>query len=144
MQSGHVTDLGFRAAFNRTPSESWATWGIAESDGVNDYMTYVQDPHTIVRQNVATGAVTTVANFSNLADMANFTVDSVLNRWYFHYEGTGQFRSGDETLGFADATFSITSSATPEPGSLTMLGLGALGMAGYSFRRRRLAAVPAS
>jgi hypothetical protein len=33
-----------------------------------------------------------------------------------------------------------SSNAVPEPASLTMLGLGALGFAGYAWRRRKKAA----
>src|SRR4029078_13352370 len=41
---------------------------------------------------------------SSLSDMCSFTVAPSLSRWYFHHEGTSQFRSGDETIGFANAT----------------------------------------
>ena len=37
--------------------------------------------------------------------MASFTVSLSRNRWYFHYEGSGQFGGTSETLGYADAAF---------------------------------------
>jgi hypothetical protein len=49
--------------------------------------------------------------------------------------GSSQFGSGDETVPW---TVGYTSpSATPEPGSLTLLGLGALSLVGYGWRRRQ-------
>jgi hypothetical protein len=38
------------------------------------------------------------------------------------------------------STFSVVPEVVPEPASLTLLGLGALGMAGYGWRRRKPAA----
>jgi len=42
----------------------------------------------------------------------SFSFSVSRSRWYFHYEGTGQFRSGDETVGSAKAIYS-TSAAFP-------------------------------
>jgi len=40
--------------------------------------------------------------------MASFTVSVPSNRWYFHYEGSGQFGGVSETIGYADAIFDTT------------------------------------
>jgi hypothetical protein len=39
--------------------------------------------------------------------MCSFTVLPSRTRWYFHHEGESQFRTGDETLGYCDARFSM-------------------------------------
>jgi len=57
----------------------------------------------ITRTRIPDGLTTTVATFSNLSDMCSFTVLPSRNRWYFHYEGSGQFGGSSETLGYADA-----------------------------------------
>jgi len=43
----------------------------------------------------------------NLSDVCSFTASPQRSRWYWHHEGGSQFRSGDESLGFCDATFEI-------------------------------------
>ncbi|HWN94119.1 MAG TPA: Calx-beta domain-containing protein, partial [Methylomirabilota bacterium] len=103
--SGVVTDLGAMAIPNHMFAESWAYWGVAEYVAGVHYLVYVRDPQTIVRTAVPSGATTTLASFSNLSDMAAFTVSVPLNRWYFHYEGSGQFGGSAETIGYADAIF---------------------------------------
>jgi uncharacterized repeat protein (TIGR01451 family) len=95
-------------------SENWAYWGIAENFGGNVYLVYVQNSTTISRTRVSTGGTTTLASFSNLSDMASITVSIPRNRWFFHHEGTSQFLSADEALGYANATFSVL------PGSVTL------------------------
>jgi cysteine-rich repeat protein len=50
-----------------------------------------------------TGATTTIRQFSNLSDMCMFVVSPQNNRWYFHYEGSGQFGGSSETLGFCSS-----------------------------------------
>jgi Big-like domain-containing protein len=86
-------------------------WGTAEHFGGQDYLDYVQDMQVFNRQRVSDGAVTTLAVFSNLADMASFTASPGNGRWYFHLEGPSQFTPGagpqDEFVGFADATYQI-------------------------------------
>ena len=66
---------------------------------------YVRDANSVVRQNLVTGEVRVVASFSNLSDICSFAVSPARGRWYFHHEGSSQFRSGDETLGYCDARF---------------------------------------
>ncbi len=105
LPSGMVTDLGRMGTFTRIPSQIWGYWGVAEFvDGVIS-LVYVRDNQTIVRTRVPDGLTSTVASFTNLGTMASITVSLYLNRWYFHHEYNSQFRSGDETLGFAEAEF---------------------------------------
>ncbi len=110
LPSGTVTDLGAMSVTTHQNSESWAYWGVAENFGGATYLVYVQNGTTIARTRVPDSATTTLATFANLSDMASFTVSIPRNRWYFHHEGTSQFRSGDEALGYANATFSVVSS----------------------------------
>lgn len=107
LPSGTVTDLGAMGSPTRSGCENWATWGVAEDFGGDTYLltsTFSQ----ILRTRVPDGAQTVLATFTSLSDMCSFTVAPNLRRWYFHHEGTSQFRSGDETIGFADATFART------------------------------------
>ncbi len=103
--SGLVTDLGQATIPARQFSESWAFWGVAENVSGVFNLVYVRDYQAIVRTRVSDGFTEEVARFANLSDMASFTVKPDRNRWYFKHEGQSQFRNGDETIGFADATF---------------------------------------
>ncbi|MEZ4405302.1 MAG: hypothetical protein R3A52_02245 [Polyangiales bacterium] len=87
--------------------ESWAVWGIAEYFRDEPWVVYVRDQQTIVRQNLFTGEVQNVARFMSLSDMCSIAAAPRLDRWYFHHEGASQFRSGDETIGFCNATFTM-------------------------------------
>ena len=58
---------------------------------------YVRNSTTISRTRVPDVDQTTLASFSGLSDMASFTVSLYTNRWYFHYEGSGQFGGNAET-----------------------------------------------
>ncbi len=111
LPTGVVTDLGAQTVPTHTGSETWAYWGVAETIGGETYLAYVQDSSTIVRRRVSTGVVSTIATFSNLGDMASFTVVPALNRWYFHNESGGQFGSVSELLGYASATFTLPNEA---------------------------------
>ena len=102
---GSVTDLGAMATPTRTASESWAYWGVAENVGSATRIVYVRNNTTISRTTVPGGVTSTVATFSNLSDMASFTVSVAQNRWYFHHESSSQFGAFSESLGYADATF---------------------------------------
>ena len=107
LPSGTVTDLGALSIPQRTSSESWAYWGVAETIGGETYLVCVRNSTTITRTRVSNGAVSTVATFSNLSDMASFTLVPSKNRWYFHHEGGSQFGSFAEAVGFADASFIV-------------------------------------
>ena len=117
--SGVVTDLGPTPLAFAPSSESWAFWGVAEYFNDAIHLLYVDGSNfprrNIIRLSLASGNVTTAAAFTNLADMAVFTISPSLSRWFFHYEGNGQFRSGDEVLGSAKALF------TTDPGFPSIL-----------------------
>jgi len=139
--SGAVTDLGITPLLFAPFSESWAFWGVAEyfNDGV--HLLYVDSRtaprRNIIRLSLPSGNITTVAAFTNLSDMAVFTLSPSLSRWFFHYEGNGQFRSGDEILGSAKALFTTDpgypsilrdpQSQTNYPGGTVTFSVGARG-----------------
>jgi hypothetical protein len=105
LPSGEVQDLGPMTAPQHVFAENWAYWGVAEYFNNANWIVYVRDSQTVVRTRVPDGLTAPVATFQNLGDMASFTVSPAFNRWYFHHQYTSQFRSGSETLGYADATF---------------------------------------
>ncbi len=109
LPSGIVTDLGAMTVPSHQGTESWAYWGVAENVSGVVSLVYGRNSSTISRSRVPDGLTTTVATFSGsgLSDLASFNVSVPRNRWYYHYEGSGLFRSGDETLGYADAIFSV-------------------------------------
>jgi hypothetical protein len=113
LPSGAVANLGTMTISAHQFAESWAYWGVAEFFDGSLWVDYVRDPQTIVRTRVPDGTTLPVATFQNLSDMASFTVSPFLGRWYFHHEGQSQFRSGDETVGFADASFSFVQEQSP-------------------------------
>ncbi len=107
--SGAVIDLGPMTRPNWLASESWAVSGVAEFFGGQLYIAYrVSGANRIDRIPVPSGAAQPVASFTNLGDLANWTVSLTQNRWYFHHEGASQFGgtgSANEYVGLADATF---------------------------------------
>ncbi len=107
LPSGVVLELGAMPTLAHVYTESWAYWGVAEYFNGMLHLAYVQNSQNIVRTAVPSGVTTTLAGFSNLSDMAAFTVSVPLGRWYFHHEGSSQFGGFSETLGYADALFSI-------------------------------------
>jgi uncharacterized repeat protein (TIGR01451 family) len=108
LPGGEVTNLGAMAMPPHTSSENWAFWGVAEHLGAERWLTYVQNSQAIVRSRVPDGELTAVASFSNLSDMAAFTVAPHLDRWFFHHEGGSQFGSGSEIVGCASAQFQVS------------------------------------
>jgi uncharacterized repeat protein (TIGR01451 family) len=128
LPSGSVNDLGFMPTPVHAGTETWAYWGVAEYVEGAIHLVYVRDSRLIVRTRVPDGVTTGAGAFESLSDMAAFTVSVPRQRWYFHHEGTSQFRSGDETLGLAEATLavgvqsadvSITAVPSPGPSSVT-------------------------
>ena len=115
--SGNVTALGNVAALSFRICENWAFWGVAEQFGGDDYLTYAQDPQTILRTRISDGNTTIVASFpaGDLNDMCSLTLSPNDQRWYFHYE----VNRVEEVIGFADATIRTApfrlSDVAPDP-----------------------------
>jgi hypothetical protein len=147
--SGAVADLGALAPLPHAYTENWADWGVAEYFDGTPHLVYVRDPQTIVRTTVPGGATAPLATFQNLSDMAVFTVSVLQDRWYFHYEGSGQFGGVSETLGYADALFRvgempIAPAITNQPqsrsvpaGATVTLSVGATGSPPLSYQWRK-------
>jgi hypothetical protein len=106
MPSGTVVDLGAMPLSSRMGCESWAYWGTMEFFGGTTYFDMVINSTTIARVRVPDGMVSTLASFSSLSDMCSFVVSPRNGRWYWHHEGSSQFRSGDESIGYCNAAFS--------------------------------------
>ena len=100
-----VNDLGPITNVQNYGSENWADWGVLEYDGTDFSAVYSTWNYEVVRHNVTTDVVTTLATFpSDLSDMSSFTVSPWNNRWYFHYEGYSDvFGGNSETAGYANA-----------------------------------------
>jgi PKD repeat protein len=109
--SGVVSALSFPGILDAYGCETWAFWGIAEYFGGEDYVVYRGpfDDHDIMRTCLSDGTTTVLADFVNLSDMCSISANLARGRWYFHYEGSGQFGGLSETLGYADATFMTVS-----------------------------------
>lgn len=122
------------AAVSARFAESWAFYGVAEHFGGEDYLTYATSSG-IQRTRLSDGLTGTVAFGPGvLSDMAAFTVDPFAGRWYFHYEGGSPVFGGtSETIGYANATFTVA--AVPEPGTVALI-VAALGALAVGRRRR--------
>jgi hypothetical protein len=106
LPSGVNVDRGVFTFPAHTICESANVFGVAEFFGGALYIDYVQSNTVIVRQQVAptVSPPSTLATFTSLSDMCSFTVSPGTNRWYWHHEGTSQFRSGDESIGYCNMT----------------------------------------
>jgi hypothetical protein len=134
--TGVVMPRGSVALSSAQFAESWALRGVAEHFGGEDYLTYATFSG-IRRTRLSNGQHETVAfGAGGLADMAAFTVDPFAGRWYFHHEGTSLFRAGDETIGYANATFTVVPAGVAEPGTAALLVM-ALGALALGRRKRR-------
>lgn len=136
--TGAITAAGQVALPNAMYSENWASWGVAEHFGGEDYLTYAIYGTGITRTRISDGFSATLLT-ANMSDMAAFTVDAASNRWYFHYEGSGQLGGYDESIGYADARITMipdaAQTALPEPAGIALFGAGLLGL--LSLRRRQ-------
>jgi hypothetical protein len=101
--SGAVSSLASLVLPTYYGCETWAIWGIAEYWGGESYLVYRGENEEIWRTRVSDGDTTVLATFSNLSDLCSLTASVGHNRWYFHYESSGQFGGNNETLGYARA-----------------------------------------
>jgi hypothetical protein len=126
---------------------------VSPSHNLYDYPASGNGPYTFVAGQAATvlwernGTTQQVTGFVNGVQQWSYTDTSkyaVFNGpsniiWFFEDDaGTG---GREVSSGFVDQIqiFSGPTAVTPEPGSLTLLGLGALSLAGYGWRRRKQA-----
>ena len=105
LPSGVVTALRVAATPTHSTCENWAYWGVAEYFGGEYYAVYVESSTRIVRYRVSDGVIATAGTFTSLSDMCSFTFSPLRNRWYWHHEGTSQFSSGDESIGYCDGHY---------------------------------------
>ncbi len=123
LPSGRVTDLGAMVFPTHQICENWAFWGVAEFIGGAVNLAYVENSTRIARVRVPDGTVSTVGTFGSLSDMCSFTVSPTRNRWYFHYEGSGQFGGTSETFGRCPAVLSAGGVTTcPSPSTMCPAG----------------------
>lgn len=102
--TGAVRALGTMPRPSWAGTENWAAWGVAEFFNDDLYLTYRDGrSQSIVRTRVPDGPTETIATFSNLGELATWTVSPLTNRWYFSHERSSQFGDGSEVLGYADA-----------------------------------------
>jgi len=150
LPSGQVTARG-TLSLSISGTESWVSWGLAEYFGNALYVVYPQSStyprRNIVRSRVGPGSTPiVVSSFTNLADLASFSFSPSRSRWYFHYEGSGQFLNADETIGSAKALFTTNGAApflyrvplsqTNYPGSNVTLSVVAAGPGPFTYQWR--------
>lgn len=124
LPSGIVVDLGPMARPGWQRSESWAIHGVAEYFGQKLYLGYrAAGAARLDRLPVPSGPAETLATFTNLGDLAHWTVDPARQRWYFSHEGASQFGgtgTANEYAGFAGANVLVLPPPTiTSPGELT-------------------------
>jgi hypothetical protein len=133
LSNGQVDSLGQLNNPDFYGTENWATWGVAERNSGGGYEVLYRSntASAILRRSLPAGTPSTVASFTDLSDMDCFTLSPWNNRWYFHYEGNGQFGGTAETIGYADAnlttgldTVLVGSCATAVEVQVSRLDLG--------------------
>lgn len=103
---GMVSDVGSSAPLAHTACLSWAYYGLAESQGTDVSLVYVQNATTIARTRIGTTTMTTaLATFSDLGSICGISASIPRNRWYFQFAGASQFGTGTQTVGFCHAAF---------------------------------------
>ncbi|MDF1710762.1 MAG: putative Ig domain-containing protein [Akkermansiaceae bacterium] len=107
LASGTVTNLGTMAMPLWFNSESWSVWGVAEFFGNNLYLVYRgtgDSQNSFIRSQVPDGPTEKIlTSFTNLGSLSTWTISPQDNRWYFQFEGTNQFGSVSQGIGYADA-----------------------------------------
>ncbi|MEO9532380.1 MAG: T9SS type A sorting domain-containing protein [Crocinitomicaceae bacterium] len=103
--SGTVTNVG-TGALNGYATENIAFWGVAEIYNGELAVSYRSNfGDYIERYVISSGATMTVANFTDVNDLACFTIDPNTNRFYFHHESSStSFGGGSENGGYCDLT----------------------------------------
>ncbi|MEZ4411031.1 MAG: MXAN_6577-like cysteine-rich protein, partial [Polyangiales bacterium] len=113
LPTGTVRDLG-AVSVSGFGCDSGYFYGVMELVGGVTYFvnrTATASTQRITRTTVPSGAVATVATFTNLGDMCSVNFSTARNRWYFHVETANQFRTlaaaetQDETLGYCSGSY---------------------------------------
>ena len=113
IETGTVTSLGVHY-LNLWWGENFFDYGVAGFDGTDHYIYYRDyNGENAVSHNLTTDMITEISDFSAMSDWAGFMVNPKNNRVYFHYESNGQFGGSDETFGYMDAEFTLTSLGLP-------------------------------
>lgn len=116
LTNGQVDSLGPFNLQTYAACENGGVWGVAETQGAETDLVYVESSTTIARRRVSTGARSAVGAFSNLGDMCGIAVHPASGQWFFHYESSSQFGpAGDELAGWCPATFSMGGPACSPP-----------------------------
>lgn len=96
ISTGRVSDLGAFAAPTHSNNESWAAYGVAETQGTQTNLVYIQSPTAIVRQPI-TGTPSVIASFTGMAggytglgDSGSLIYSPLRSRWYIQAEYQNQ------------------------------------------------------
>ena len=105
---GSVETLATGRAINRNNCEGWAFYGIAEYDDDGYRSVVYAYANRIDRLSLDTGSVETLRSFPSLSDMCSITFDHDAERWFWHHEGSSSLASGNEMLGYCDASSTVS------------------------------------
>lgn len=98
----------------RTPSPSFASYGVVENSGTNLFLLFVQNSTTVARMNVAANTVAVHSTFMNLGDASSIAVDVVNNRWLWRYAAMSELGA------LAEAIVSCPTTLTNIAGTFTV------------------------